>query len=177
MERTITKIMKLNILNKIVTESNIAYKMNVTKVERIKESIQVGTRMIELCLKECDDMLAAKITIQNLGFPFSDEFGVNENFLNAMLEAMTGNLEELKSFDPNNQYVEKSNGLKYELLSSFLAVKDLKPKVRNITLKDNETKLLEVVFQLGYLRKVKFYFQTSDSKAVELLLKANISIA
>lgn len=177
MERTITKNMKLNILNKIVTESNIAYKMNVTKVERIKESIQVGTRMIELCLKECDDMLAAKITIQNLGFPFSDEFGVNENFLNAMLEAMTGNLEELKSFDPNNQYVEKSNGLKYELLSSFLAVKDLKPKVRNITLKDNETKLLEVVFQLGYLRRVKFYFQTSDSKAVELLLKANISIA
>lgn len=177
MERTITKNMKLNILNKIVTESNIAYKMNVTKVERIKESIQVGTRMIELCLKECDDMLAVKISIQNLGFPFSDEFGVNENFLNAMLEAMTGNLEELKSFDPNNQYVEKSNGLKYELLSSFLAVKDLKPKVRNITLKDNETKLLEVVFQLGYLRKVKFYFQTSDSKAVELLLKANISIA
>lgn len=169
--------MDLNILNKIVTESNIAYKMNVTKVERIKESIQVGTRMIELCLKECDDMLAAKISIQNLGLPFSDEFGVNENFLNAMLEAMTGNLEELKSFDPNNQYVEKSNGLKYELLSSFLAVKDLKPKVRNITLKDNETKLLEVVFQLGYLRKVKFYFQTSDSKAVELLLKANISIA
>lgn len=169
--------MELNVLNKIVTESNIAYKMNVTKVERIKESIQVGTRMIELCLKECDDMLAVKISIQNLGFPFSDEFGVNENFLNAMLEAMTGNLEELKSFDPNNQYVEKSNGLKYELLSSFLAVKDLKPKVRNITLKDNETKLLEVVFQLGYLRKVKFYFQTSDSKAVELLLKANISIA
>lgn len=169
--------MELNVLNKIVTESNIAYKMNVTKVERIKESIQVGTRMIELCLKECDDMLAAKISIQNLGLPFSDEFGVNENFLNAMLEAMTGNLEELKSFDPNNQYVEKSNGLKYELLSSFLAVKDLKPKVRNITLKDNETKLLEVVFQLGYLRKVKFYFQTSDSKAVELLLKANISIA
>lgn len=169
--------MKLKIIEKLSSNGNIAYNMDVAKVEKIKESIQVGTRMIELCLKECDDMLAAKITIQNLGFPFSDEFGVNENFLNAMLEAMTGNLEELKSFDPNNQYVEKSNGLKYELLSSFLAVKDLKPKVRNITLKDNETKLLEVVFQLGYLRKVKFYFQTSDSKAVELLLKANISIA
>lgn len=169
--------MKLKIIEKLSSNGNIAYNMDVAKVEKIKESIQVGTRMIELCLKECDDMLAAKITIQNLGFPFSDEFGVNENFLNAMLEAMTGNLEELKSFDPNNQYVEKSNGLKYELLSSFLAVKDLKPKVRNITLKDNETKLLEVVFQLGYLRRVKFYFQTSDSKAVELLLKANISIA
>lgn len=169
--------MKLKFITKISSNGNIAYNMDVAKVEKIKESIQVGTRMIELCLKECDDMLAAKITIQNLGFPFSDEFGVNENFLNAMLEAMTGNLEELKSFDPNNQYVEKSNGLKYELLSSFLAVKDLKPKVRNITLKDNETKLLEVVFQLGYLRKVKFYFQTSDSKVIELLLNANISIA
>lgn len=169
--------MKLKIIEKLSSNGNIAYNMDVAKVEKIKESIQVGTRMIELCLKECDDMLAAKITIQNLGFPFSDEFGVNENFLNAMLEAMTGNLEELKSFDPNNQYVEKSNGLKYELLSSFLAVKDLKPKVRNITLKDNETKLLEVVFQLGYLRKVKFYFQTSDSKVIELLLNANISIA
>lgn len=169
--------MNLKFITKISSNGNIAYNMDVAKVEKIKESIQVGTRMIELCLKECDDMLAAKITIQNLGFPFSDEFGVNEIFLNAMLETMTGNLEELKSFDPNNQYVEKSNGLKYELLSSFLAVKDLKPKVRNITLKDNETKLLEVVFQLGYLRKVKFYFQTSDSKAVELLLKANISIA
>lgn len=115
--------------------------------------------MIELCFKECDNMLAAKITIQNVGIPFSDEFGVNEKFLNAMLEAMTGNLEELRSFDPTNQYAEEGSGLKYELLTSFLAVKDLKPQVRNINLRDNETQLLEVVFQLGYLRKVKFYFQ------------------
>ena len=170
-------MIKLEALTKIATENKIAYKMNVAKVERIKDSIKDGTRMIELCFKECDNMLAAKITIQNIGFPFSDEFGVNEKFLNAILEAMTGNLEELRSFDPTNQYAEEGNGLKYELLTSFLAVKDLKPQVRNITLKDNETQLLEVVFQLGYLRKVKFYFQTNDNQAHTQLKAANVDIA
>lgn len=170
-------MIKLDALTKIATENKIAYKMNVAKVKKIKESIKDGTRMIELCFKECDNMLAAKITIQNIGFPFSDEFGVNEKFLNAMLEAMTGNLEELRSFDPTNQYAEEGNGLKYELLTSFLAVKDLKPQVRNITLKDNETQLLEVVFQLGYLRKVKFYFQTNDNQAHTQLKAANVDIA
>ncbi|CDC00512.1 unknown [Bacteroides sp. CAG:443] len=170
-------MIKLEALTKIATENKIAYKMNVAKVERIKDSIKDGTRMIELCFKECDNMLAAKITIQNIGFPFSDEFGVNEKFLNAILEAMTGNLEELRSFDPTNQYAEEGNGLKYELLTSFLAVKDLKPQVRNITLKDNETQLLEVVFQLGYLRKVKFYFQANDNQAITQLKAANINIA
>lgn len=170
-------MIKLDALTKIATENKIAYKMNVAKVKKIKESIKDGTRMIELCFKECDNMLAAKITIQNIGFPFSDEFGVNEKFLNAILEAMTGNLEELRSFDPTNQYAEEGNGLKYELLTSFLAVKDLKPQVRNITLKDNETQLLEVVFQLGYLRKVKFYFQTNDNQAHTQLKAANVDIA
>lgn len=170
-------MIKLEALTKIATENKIAYKMNVAKVERIKDSIKDGTRMIELCFKECDNMLAAKITIQNIGFPFSDEFGVNEKFLNAILEAMTGNLEELRSFDPTNQYAEEGNGLKYELLTSFLAVKDLKPQVRNITLKDNETQLLEVVFQLGYLRKVKFYFQANDNQAITQLKAANMNIA
>lgn len=170
-------MIKLEALTIIATENKIAYKMNVAKVERIKDSIKDGTRMIELCFKECDNMLAAKITIQNIGFPFSDEFGVNEKFLNAILEAMTGNLEELRSFDPTNQYAEEGNGLKYELLTSFLAVKDLKPQVRNITLKDNETQLLEVVFQLGYLRKVKFYFQANDNQAITQLKAANINIA
>lgn len=170
-------MIKLEALTKIATENKIAYKMNVAKVERIKDSIKDGTRMIELCFKECDNMLAAKITIQNIGFPFSDEFGVNEKFLNAILEAMTGNLEELRSFDPTNQYAEEGNGLKYELLTSFLAVKDLKPQVRNITLKDNETQLLEVVFHLGYLRKVKFYFQANDNQAITQLKAANINIA
>ena len=170
-------MIKLEVLTKIATENKIAYKMNVAKVERIKDSIKDGTRMIELCFKECDNMLAAKITIQNIGFPFSDEFGVNEKFLNAILEAMTGNLEELRSFDPTNQYAEEGNGLKYELLTSFLAVKDLKPQVRNITLRDNETQLLEVVFQLGYLRKVKFYFQANDNQAITQFKAANINIA
>lgn len=170
-------MIKLDALTKIATENKIAYKMNVAKVKKIKESIKDGTRMIELCFKECDNMLAAKITIQNIGFPFSDEFRVNEKFLNAILEAMTGNLEELRSFDPTNQYAEEGNGLKYELLTSFLAVKDLKPQVRNITLKDNETQLLEVVFQLGYLRKVKFYFQANDNQAITQLKAANINIA
>lgn len=169
--------MLIDFFKRISAEQDVAYKMNVAKVERIKDSIKDGTRMIELCFKECDNMLAAKITIQNIGFPFSDEFGVNEKFLNAMLEAMTGNLEELRSFDPTNQYAEEGNGLKYELLTSFLAVKDLKPQVRNITLKDNETQLLEVVFQLGYLRKVKFYFQANDNQAITQLKAANINIA
>ena len=105
-------MIKLDALTKIATENKIAYKMNVAKVERIKDSIKDETRMIELCFKECDNMLAAKITIQNIGFPFSDEFGVNEKFLNAILEAMTGNLEELRSFDPTNQYAEEGNGFK-----------------------------------------------------------------
>lgn len=168
--------MKLNFLNNISNDKNVAYRMNVAKVENIKKSVHDGTRMIELCLKECDNMLAAKITIQNLGFPFSDEFGVNEKLLNAILEAMTGNLEELKNFDPINQYAEEGSGLKYELLTSFLAVKDLKPQVRNITLRDNETQLLEIVFQLGYLRKVKFYFQANDNQANTQLKAANVNI-
>ena len=94
-----------------------------------------------------------------------------------MLEAMTGNLEELRSFDPTNQYAEEGSGLKYELLTSFLAVKHLKPQVRNINLRDNETQLLEVVFQLGYLRKVKFYFQANDNQAHTQLKAANVDIA
>ena len=164
-------MIKLDALTKIATENKIAYMMNVAKVKKIKESIKDETRMIELCFKECDNMLAAKITIQNVGIPFSDEF------LNAMLEAMTGNLEELRSFDPTNQYAEEGSGLKYELLTSFLAVKDLKPQVRNINLRDNETQLLEVVFQLGYLRKVKFYFQANDNQAHTQLKAANVDIA
>lgn len=170
-------MIKLDALTKIATENKIAYKMNVAKVKKIKESIKDGTRMIELCFKECDNMLAAKITIQNIGFPFSDEFGVNEKFLNAMLEAMTGNLEELKNFDPTNQYVEEGNGFKYELLTSFLAVKELKPHVQVVSINKSEKKLLEVVFQLGYLRKVKFYFQTNDNQAHTQLKAANVDIA
>lgn len=170
-------MIKLDALTKIATENKIAYKMNVAKVERIKDSIKDETRMIELCFKECDNMLAAKITIQNIGFPFSDEFGVNEKFLNAMLEAMTGNLEELKNFDPTNQYVEEGNGFKYELLTSFLAVKELKPHVQVVSINKSEKKLLEVVFQLGYLRKVKFYFQTNDNQAHTQLKAANVDIA
>lgn len=170
-------MIKLDALTKIATENKIAYKMNVAKVKKIKESIKDGTRMIELCFKECDNMLAAKITIQNIGFPFSDEFGVNEKFLNAMLEAMTGNLEELKNFDPTNQYVEEGNGFKYELLTSFLAVKELKPHVQVVSINKSEKKLLEVIFQLGYLRKVKFYFQTNDNQAHTQLKAANVDIA
>lgn len=74
-------MIKLDALTKIATENKIAYMMNVAKVKKIKESIKDETRMIELCFKECDNMLAAKITIQNVGIPFSDEFGVNEKFL------------------------------------------------------------------------------------------------
>lgn len=170
-------MIKLDALTKIATENKIAYKMNVAKVERIKDSIKDETRMIELCFKECDNMLAAKITIQNIGFPFSDEFGVNEKFLNAILEAMTGNLEELRSFDPTNQYAEEGNGLKYELLTSFLAVKELKPHVQVVSINKSEKKLLEVVFQLGYLRKVKFYFQADDNQANTQLKAANMAIA
>lgn len=170
-------MIKLDALTKIATENKIAYKMNVAKVERIKDSIKDETRMIELCFKECDNMLAAKITIQNIGFPFSDEFGVNEKFLNAILEAMTGNLEELRSFDPTNQYAEEGNGFKYELLTSFLAVKELKPHVQVVSINKSEKKLLEVVFQLGYLRKVKFYFQADDNQAITQLKAANINIA
>ena len=170
-------MIKLDALTKIATENKIAYKMNVAKVERIKDSIKDGTRMIELCFKECDNMLAAKITIQNIGFPFSDEFGVNEKFLNAILEAMTGNLEELRSFDPTNQYAEEGNGFKYELLTSFLAVKELKPHVQVVSINKSEKKLLEVVFQLGYLRKVKFYFQADDNQANTQLKAANMAIA
>lgn len=170
-------MIKLDALTKIATENKIAYKMNVAKVKKIKESIKDGTRMIELCFKECDNMLAAKITIQNIGFPFSDEFGVNEKFLNAMLEAMTGNLEELKNFDPTNQYVEEGNGFKYELLTSFLAVKELKPHVQVVSINKSKKKLLEVIFQLGYLRKVKFYFQTNDNQAHTQLKAANVDIA
>ncbi len=170
-------MIKLDALTKIATENKIAYKMNVAKVERIKDSIKDETRMIELCFKECDNMLAAKITIQNIGFPFSDEFGVNEKFLNAILEAMTGNLEELRSFDPTNQYAEEGNGFKYELLTSFLAVKELKPHVQVVSINKSEKKLLEVVFQLGYLRKVKFYFQADDNQANTQLKAANMAIA
>lgn len=170
-------MIKLEALTKIATENKIAYKMNVAKVERIKDSIKDETRMIELCFKECDNMLAAKITIQNIGFPFSDEFGVNEKFLNAILEAMTGNLEELRSFDPTNQYAEEGNGFKYELLTSFLAVKELKPHVQVVSINKSEKKLLEVVFQLGYLRKVKFYFQADDNQANTQLKAANMAIA
>lgn len=170
-------MIKLDALTKIATENKIAYKMNVAKVERIKDSIKDETRMIELCFKECDNMLAAKITIQNIGFPFSDEFGVNEKFLNAILEAMTGNLEELRSFDPTNQYAEEGNGFKYELLTSFLAVKELKPHVQVVSINKSEKKLFEVVFQLGYLRKVKFYFQADDNQANTQLKAANMAIA
>lgn len=169
--------MALDFLKRISAEQNVAYKMNAAKVERIKESVQDGTRMMELCLKDCDNMLAARITIQNLGFPFSDEFGVNENFLNAFLEAMTGNLEELKAFDVADQYAEKGTGFKLELLEAFLAVKDLQPTVRTINLAKDDTQLVEVVFQLGYLRKVKFYFQAKDDKAINKLRMAGLEVA
>lgn len=169
--------MELKFLKKVSAERNVAYKLNVAKVEKIKNSVHNETRMMELCLKDCDNMLAAKITIQNIGFPFSDEFGVNGSFLNAFLEAMTGNLEELKAFDPTDQYAEKGTGFKLELLEAFLAVKDLQPTVRTINLTKDDTQLLEVVFQLGYLRKVKFYFQSRDTKAINKLRMAGLEVA
>lgn len=169
-------IMTLDFFKRISAEQNVAYKMNVAKVKKIQESVHNETRMMELCLKDCDNMLAARITIQNIGFPFSDEFGVNEKFLNAFLEAMTGNLEELKAYNPSDQYAEKGTGFKYELLDAFLAVKDLQPKVRTITLKD-DTQLLEIVFQIGYLRKVKFFFQAEDEKVANKLKVAGLEVA
>lgn len=169
--------MKLIFLNQISTEQNVAYKMNVAKVKKIQELVHNETRMMELCLKNCDNMLAARITIQNIGFPFSDEFGVNEKFLNAFLEAMTGNLEELKAFDPTDQYAEKGTGFKLELLEAFLAIKDLQPTVRTINLTKDDTQLIEVIFQLGYLRKVKFYFQSKDDKVINKLKIAGLEVA
>ena len=170
-------MININFFDRIAKEKNVAYKMNAAKVERIKNSVHNETRMMELCLKDCDNMLAARITIQNVSFPFSYEFGVNEGFLNAFLEAMTGNLEELKAFDPTDQYAEKGTGFKLELLEAFLAIKDLRPTVRTINLAKDDTQLLEVVFQLGYLRKVKFYFQSKDDKAIDKLKKAGLSVA
>lgn len=169
--------MTLDFLKRISAEQNVAYKMNVAKVKKIQESVHNETRMMELCLKDCDNMLAAKITIQNIGFPFSDEFGVNGSFLNAFLEAMTGNLEELKAFDPTDQYAEKGTGFKLELLEAFLAIKDLQPTVQTINLTKNDTQLIEAVFQLGYLRKVKFYFQSKDDKVINKLKMAGLEVA
>ena len=60
----------------------------------------------------------------------------------------------------------------YEVLEDFLATQ-FPVQLKRLQMKEDSL-IFEVVFQLGYRRKLRIYFSSNDTKAIDLLKKANL---
>lgn len=157
----------LNFLSAVNSIEDGAIKVNSDFVKSIQNHLLPDSYSVELILKNIDNMLGAKYSILNLcSFPIKKENGVDAELLDAILAAMCGQMEALKAYDPTGRKVETGTELKHEILDQFLA-SPLPREARTVNADNNP--ILEVSFQLAYLRKVKIYFSTNDQKAIDKL--------
>lgn len=166
----------LNFLSTVTSVENDGIKVNADFVKSIQSYLLPNSESVEITIKNIDNMLGVKYTIFNLcSFPIKGEIGIDTDLLDAILAAMCGQMDALKAYDPTGRYVEKGTNLRHQILDQFLA-SPLPNEVKVITT-ENQSSIIEVSFQLGYLRKVKIYFASSDQKAIDKLTDAGLLAA
>lgn len=165
----------LNFLSTVNSIENGGIKVNADFVKSIQSHLLPNSKAVEVTIKNIDNMLGIKYSILNLcSFPVEGEIGVDAEFLDAFLAGMCGQMEALKAYDPTGRKVETGTELKHEILDQFLA----SPLPREVkTVNTSNSTILEISFQLGYLRKVKIYFSNSDQKAIDKLKGAGLLAA
>ena len=165
--------MNLNFLKTINAVKNNEVKMNADFVELIKGNLDECSKSVELTNKNMDNMLGLRVQVTNSGKLSLDcESGSNIAFFDAVLDATTGNMDALKAFDATKHNVELGEKFKQEVLGDFLATQ-LPVQVRQLQMKEDSV-IFEVVFQLGYRRKLRIYFSSNDTIAIDMLKKSNL---
>ena len=165
--------MNLNFLKTINAVKNNEVKMNTEFVESVKANLNNRSKSVELTIKNMDNMLGLRVQILNSGKqPFDCESGTDTAFFDAILDAAVGKMDALETYDAAKHNVELGEQFKQEVLEDFLGTQ-LPVMVRQLQMKEDST-ILEVVFQLGYRRKLRIYFSSNDTIAIDTLQKANL---
>jgi hypothetical protein len=165
--------MNLNYLKTINAVKNNEVKMNTEFVESVKENLTKQSKSVELTIMNIDNMLGLKVQITNSGKePFSQESGIDETFFDAVLNAVSGNMEALMAYDPAKHNVSTGEYYKEEILEDFLATQ-LPVKVKALEMSESSS-IIEVIFQLGYRRKLRIYFSPNNMTATARLKEAQL---
>ena len=165
--------MNLNFLKTINAVKNNEVKMNTEFVESVKANLNKRSKSVELTIKNMDNMLGLRVQILNSGKqPFDCESGTDTAFFDAVLDAAVGKMNALEAYDATMHNVELGEQFKQEVLEDFLGTQ-LPVMVKQLQMKEDST-IIEVVFQLGYRRKLRIYFSSNDAVAIEMLKKANL---
>ena len=165
--------MNLNFLKNVNAVKNNEVKMNTEFVESVKEYLNKRSKSVELTIKNMDNMLGLRVQISNSGEkPLDCESGTDTAFFDAILDATLGNMDALEAYDATKHNVELGEAFKQEVLEDFLGTQ-FPVMVRQLQMNESST-ILEVVFQLGYRRKLRIYFSSNDTVAIEMLKKANL---
>lgn len=165
----------LNFLSTVTSVENDGIKVNEKLVKKVQDCLLPNSNSISLTIQEKDNMLGVKYSILNIGnCPIEGQLGVDTELLDAILAGMCGQMEALKAYDPTGHIVETGTDLKHEILDQFLAAA-LPCAVSVIPIRNG--KLIEIAFQLGYLRKVKIYFPLADERVDEKLVAAGVLVA
>lgn len=165
--------MNLNFFKTINAVKNNEVKMNTEFVESVKENLTKQSKSVELTIMNIDNMLGLKVQITNFGKePFSQESGIDEAFFDAILNAVSGNMETLMAYDPAKHNVSTGENYKEEILDDFLATQ-LPVKVKELDMSENSS-IIEVIFQLGYRRKLRIYFSPNNMTAIARLKDAQL---
>ena len=166
-------IMILNYLNNVTAVKNNEVMMNVAFVEGIKDTLKKDSTSIDLSIMNKDNMLGLKVKVSNANqFPRVFESGIDPAFLDAVLNATSGDTEALQAYDPTTHHVEKGTDFKNQILHMFLGTP--LPVQAHTRFASDGSPLLEVTFQLGYCRKLRIYFKGDDAAAKYELEKAGV---
>ena len=140
-------------------------KMNVDFVEMVKACLDKSSKSVELTVKNIDDMLGLRIQIYNRSNDKHDfESAVDEDFFNAVLNALVGKTDDLLGYQANDHSVCSGRDFKIVVLDDFLQTK-FPFEVKTITTMRGRG-LIEVTFKVAYRRKLKIYFSKSDMNAI-----------
>ncbi len=165
--------MNLKYLQTVSSVKNNETMMNIAYVEGIKRSLHKESTSVDLSIMNKDNMLGLKVKVNNANqFPLVFESGTDAAFLDAVLQATSGNMEALQAYDPTTHHVDMGMNFKNEVLHMFLG--SPLPVQANIRKSDNGSSILEVTFQLGYCRKLRIYFKGDDNAALYELQQAGV---
>ena len=165
--------MNLSFLKNVNAVKNNDVKMNVEFVESVKKYLSKSSKSVELTIKNLDNMLGLRVQILNSGQQLLDcESGVDTAFFDAVLNATNGNIENLQAYDATTHCVDMGGRFKHEVLADFLNTQ--LPVQVKLLQKQEDSNILETVFQLGYRRKLHIYFSSNDKVAIEQLTKAGL---
>ena len=165
--------MNLNFLKNFNAVKNNEVKMNTEFVELIKNNLDECSKSVELTIKNMDNMLGLRVQVINSGKQSLDcESGTDIAFFDAVLDAVVGKMEALETYDATKHNVELGEKFKHEVLEDFLATQ-FPVQLKRLQMKEDSL-IFEVVFQLGYRRKLRIYFSSNDAIAIDMLKKANL---